>query len=317
MNVTSLYDPSSGYSPQIVDLIRRTVAKDCDDDEFRVFMHMAKRLALDPLRKQIYCFVFHKNDRNRRSMSIVTGIDGFRAVAQRHGDYRPDDQPPRFTIDPDMADASKNPLGIVSVSTTVYKQDTKTAQWHAINGTAYWDEFAPLKERWAYDQDLGKDAPTGEYFLDPKKDNWRRMPRIMILKCAEAQALRRGWPDDLSNVYEHSEIDRASLIDADPVDLVAQAQRSYREARIGGPAIMVAFDISEPLRGVPAGQLADKAIEHVRSLQSSAKIKWFQDTNAEALRQLWAHDPSAALQLKKEIEERIKDTMKAEREAAE
>ena len=36
---------------------------------------------------------------------------------------------------------------------------------------AYWSEFAPLKERWENDQ------PTGVFFLDPKKDGWKRMPR--------------------------------------------------------------------------------------------------------------------------------------------
>lgn len=295
--------PISGdydLSPRQLELIKRTVASDCNDDEFRMFVHTARHLALDPLRKQVYAFVFNKNKPDKRRMSIIVGIDGARKIAAKHGDYRPDDRPARIEYDPALKGPT-NPLGIVRAEVSVYKQD-RNGDWHAIAGEAYWDEFAPIKEMWGEDE-TGKRRPTGKLELD-QSGNWPKMGRVMIAKCAEMQALRRGWPDDLSNVYEQSEVDRARAAELDPVDAVETARREYRQARIGGPAIMVAFDVSEPLRGVPAGKLADRAIEHVNSLQASAKVKWFQEVNAEAFKQLWAHDADAGLSLKRAIEER-------------
>jgi len=299
-----------GFQPRILELIKRTVASDCNDDEFRTFIHMARQLELDPLRKQIYAFVFSKNNPKKRRMSIVTGIDGFRTIAARQGDYRPDEEAPTFKYSEQLKDPEKNPLGIESASVRVFKQDNQNT-WNPINGTVYWDEFAPLKEVWAYDEASGKDKPTGKFLLDTS-GNWGKMPRVMIAKCAEAQALRRGWPDDLSNVYEQSEIDQARVIDLDPIDAIETSKREYRQARIGGPAIMVAFEISDPLRGVPAGELADRAIEHVETLEASAKVEWFQNVNQEAFRQLWAHDADAALSLKKVMEKRYEALKTAE-----
>jgi hypothetical protein len=33
----------------------------------------------------------------------------------------------------------------------------------------------------------------------------------MLAKCAEAQAIRKGWPEDLSNTFVGEEIEQASL----------------------------------------------------------------------------------------------------------
>src|SRR5215831_13821194 len=60
------------YSPQQLDLIRRTVAKDCDRDEFDLFMEVCRRVGLDPFRKQIYAVVYNKDKPDKRKMSIVT-----------------------------------------------------------------------------------------------------------------------------------------------------------------------------------------------------------------------------------------------------
>jgi len=50
------------YNPRDLALIRRTVASDTTDDEFALFIHWARSLRLDPLRRQVHAFVFHKHD---------------------------------------------------------------------------------------------------------------------------------------------------------------------------------------------------------------------------------------------------------------
>jgi hypothetical protein len=95
-----------------ISLVKRTVAKDCSDDEFNVFIAVARDLNLNPLRKQIYAFVFSKNDAEKRNMTLVVGIDGARAIAARTGNYRPDDQEPKWFFNPDLKDPLANPHGI-------------------------------------------------------------------------------------------------------------------------------------------------------------------------------------------------------------
>jgi hypothetical protein len=46
------------YDPRDLALIRRAVASDTTDDEFALFIHWARSLRLDPLRRQVHAFVF-------------------------------------------------------------------------------------------------------------------------------------------------------------------------------------------------------------------------------------------------------------------
>ncbi len=208
-----------------LDLVRRTVAKDCDAAEFDQFIHICRAVRLDPLRRQIYAFVFNKQDPKKRQMTIVTSIAGYRAIADRTGAYRPG--PTEVMTDVTMADPATNPRGISHAIATVYKHSH--GEWHEVTETAYWEEFAPLKEVWQDNQ------PTGKFALDPKKDGWRRMPRVMIEKCAEAKALRRAWPDDFAGLAMEDEIDRAMTIDATATELADMAASEKRMELIGGP----------------------------------------------------------------------------------
>ena len=56
------------YNPRDLALIRRTVAGDTTDDEFALFIHWARSLRLDPLRRQVHAFVFHKHDPKKRRL---------------------------------------------------------------------------------------------------------------------------------------------------------------------------------------------------------------------------------------------------------
>ncbi|MGA7326342.1 MAG: recombinase RecT, partial [Rhodomicrobium sp.] len=86
------------FTPGDIALIRRAVAASCNDDEFRTFMHLCRRTGLDPLRRQCYAFVFHKDNKEQsfRKLTLVTGIEGLRAIAARSGGYRPDENEPTY-----------------------------------------------------------------------------------------------------------------------------------------------------------------------------------------------------------------------------
>jgi phage recombination protein Bet len=133
---------SGVFTDRQLDLIRRTVANDCNSQEFDLFCEVARRTGLDPIRKQISALVFNKNKPDRRRMAIITTIDGFRAIASRSGRYRPDEEEADYVYDEDLKSRA-NPLGLVKASVTIWiAEPAPMTGWKPAKGWAYWDEFA-------------------------------------------------------------------------------------------------------------------------------------------------------------------------------
>jgi len=172
-DLTPIVSLPSLYNPRDLALIRRTVASDTTDDEFALFIHWARSLRLDPLRRQVHAFVFHKQDQKKRRLSLVTSIEGFRAIAARTGNYRPDENEPAFIID-DALKTDTNPAGLVSCSVRVWQY--AHGQWFPIMGVARWDEFAPIKTVWVDNQ------PTDRKALD-KSGRWRTSAASCFTSC--------------------------------------------------------------------------------------------------------------------------------------
>lgn len=281
---------------------------DCNATEFDQFIHVSAQLGLDPLRKQIYAFVFNKDKPDRRRMSIVVGIDGFRSVAKRSGEYRPDTRPPRFVTDPALVNEATNPLGLVSAEVSVFQ--FSHGAWHEVSAIAFWDEFAPIVEggKWTNGEDGRRQfRKDGTMQLDPAKDNWRKMPRVMLSKCAEAQAIRRAWPEDLSAIYSDEELDRARTIDLTASEIVEKAKVEERLALIGG-AEAILFDMGDGLERIPLDKAADMVLARLRDMKPHEVMQW-RNLNRIPLQEFWARKKTDALGLKKEIE-------RIEREAA-
>jgi phage recombination protein Bet len=288
------------FSAAQLDLIKRTVAIDTNPAEFDLFVTVARNAGLDPFRRQISALVFSKGDAAKRKMSIVTGIDGLRTIAARSGRYRPDEDEPRFEYDADLKGPT-NPLGLVKASVRIWIADVaREGGWKPVSGVAYWDEFAPVKEEWAYDQESGKRKPTGRPTLD---GNWPKMPRIMLSKCAEAQALRKAFPEDLSALYEGAELDRAQASDLSPSEMIEASAINDRLTRIGsGRSITFQLFPNGPLEPIPLGQVADRIMDTVDGFSSIQQARWFADANTHPLREFWAQSPTDALALKKHME---------------
>ena len=68
------------YTPDQVDLIRRTVTSgDVTDDELALFVAVCRRTNLDPFARQVHAI------KRGGKLTIQTGIDGLRLIAQRTG----------------------------------------------------------------------------------------------------------------------------------------------------------------------------------------------------------------------------------------
>jgi len=157
------------WTQEQVDLIKRTVAKDTTNDELALFLHAAKRSGLDPLAKQIHCV------KRKGGMAIQTAIDGYRLIADRTGKYAGNDDP--------VFDDEKNPK---KASVTVYK--IVGGQRCAFTATARWDQYFPGE---------------AQGFM------WKKMPHLMLGKCAEALALRKAFPAEMSGIYTNEEMEQA------------------------------------------------------------------------------------------------------------
>ncbi|QHG70201.1 phage recombination protein Bet [Ensifer adhaerens] len=315
MNAITRFD----MTPKQIALIKDTVAKDCNREEFDLFCEVAKAKGLDPFLGQIIPMVFSKGDAEKRKMTIIITRDGQRVIAQRCGDYRAASKPPTYEIDKDLVSPT-NPLGIVSATVYLWKQDPKTSEWHEIAGQAYWDEFAPIKQSPTGGYEY---VDTGEVWPDsgkPKKKkvakgevvlklddsgNWCRQPRVMISKCAEMQALRAGWPEEYTGLYGEEEMDRAKVLDLSATEIVEHEREEKRLKAVGASnAITVTWGDNWALENVPVGIFADEVMRFIRESSPDTVAKW-QDVNREPLKRFWALQPGDALALKKEIEAAI------------
>ena len=124
-------------------------------------------------------------------MSIQTGIDGFRLIGERTGRYAPGREP-TCTYDKE---------GRLFSATSYIKKMTDDKTWHEVAATAYWAEYAP--------------APYKDGNMNPF---WQKMPHVMLSKCAEALALRKAFPADLSGIYTTEEMAQAKLEDDTTLD---------------------------------------------------------------------------------------------------
>ncbi len=164
-------------------LLKRTVAKGTTDDEFQLFLWVARKHKLDPMTRQLHCVKRWSTQLNTEVMAIQIGIDGYRSMAARYPDYGGIDEP-EFEFD-EKKKGQDNPAGLVLARVRVWKKGFD----HPTVGVAFWDEYKP---------DLSK----------PQAFMWRKMPKGQLAKCAEALALRKAYPD-LADIYTDDEMQQA------------------------------------------------------------------------------------------------------------
>jgi phage recombination protein Bet len=159
-------------------LVRNTFANGANEQEFAVLMEIAATRRLNPFMKQIYFVKRPDKKAGRDVWSCQVSIDGLRAIAERTGKYDGQDEP-EYTY---------NDKGeILSAKVKVYRKD-----WSRPSvGIAYWDEFV---------QTTYEGKPTRF---------WQQMGHVMLGKCAEAQALRKAFPEDMSGLYTGDEMQQA------------------------------------------------------------------------------------------------------------
>lgn len=181
------------FNQKQLDILKNSICKGVTNDEFEVFLMACTKTQLDPFMKQIYAIKrkCKKSDGTwGESMTIQTSIDGYRLIAERTGRYAPGPEPTYVSDD----------KGNLIASTAYIKKMTMDGTWHTVSASAYLSEYMQTYK----DKNTGQQIPTGL---------WINMPRTMLAKCAESQALRKAFPAEMSGVYTKEEMEQADQAD--------------------------------------------------------------------------------------------------------
>lgn len=192
--------PSQYFNNQQVEILKNSMCKGVTNEEFQVFLMACAKTQLDPFMRQIYAVKRWDNRLKKEIMTIQTGIDGYRLIAERTERYAPGRKP---TYEYDS-------VGNLISATAYIKKLTNDGTWHEVEAEAYLDEYCQT----TVDKNTGEKKAIGM---------WNTMQRNQLAKCAEALALRKAFPAEMSGVYTKEEMKQAEFHDATPKITLEQA----------------------------------------------------------------------------------------------
>lgn len=191
-NTLSLVEEQSWWTDRQIAGLRQVGIDQATDGDLLVFFHVCQRTGLDPFARQIHMVSRNAKDENDRwikKWTIQTGIDGFRLIADR-------------------ADRRDGTL-----------REYEDAVWFDAEGNHYevWTKATAPSAAKVVVLRNGKRFPAtvmySEYVQTKRNGDpnsmWSRMPANQLAKCAEAAALRKAYPQDLSGVYTDDEMGQA------------------------------------------------------------------------------------------------------------
>jgi phage recombination protein Bet len=199
------------FTAEQMQLMKDTVAKGVSDNEFMLFMHLAKTYGLDPFAKEVWCIKYGNNP-----ATIFTSRDGYLKIASR----------------------DKQMNGIVSDAVCAGDEVTRGADGHVQH--VYGNPRGELVG--AYALVHRKDRAYPAYFYAPLKEycagsnpTWKKYPTAMIIKVAEAMALKRAFSISGLVTQEEIGLDMQAEQDAGTGAVVVTEPAAAEPARVHVP----------------------------------------------------------------------------------
>lgn len=175
-------------------LVTLGVDEGCPPAMLQIYLNYAQRTQLDPFQRQIYLIGRKDGAASKKAghdvlkYTIQTGIDGFRVIARRAAD--------RARVG--YSEESAQWCGEDEVWRDVWlKSEPPAAARFVIcrgdgerfTGLAHWAEYAET-----------------EWESTKPKGMWKSRGAGQLIKCAEALALRKAFPNDLGGMYTDDEM---------------------------------------------------------------------------------------------------------------
>lgn len=196
--LTITQDQTDWTQQQVAALKQLGVSNDVTQADLAIFLTQSKRTGLDPFSRQIYMIGRKQKTANgyETKQTIQVGIDGLRAIAHR---------------------VAQQCHEVFSMSDTLWADNSGV--WHDVwlspeppaaakvsvkRGGGVFSAVAIFKEY----------APV---YNGKLSGMWATKPALMIAKCAEALALRKAFPSDMSGIYTDDEMSRAEDVSAPTV----------------------------------------------------------------------------------------------------
>ena len=172
-------------------LMRRTIARGASEDELALFIEQCKRTGLDPFARQIYSVRRKQWNSHSRSYEdsqvIQVSIDGFRLVADRTHKYAGQVGPWWCGPDGEWKEIWLSDEPPAAARVGVLRHDFH----QPLFATALFKSYVQTNS-------------SGEAI-----SRWKTDPAGMLAKCAEALALRRAFPNEMSGLYTTEEMGQA------------------------------------------------------------------------------------------------------------
>lgn len=215
-NALARISQATGYERDQIQLVKDTIARGASDDELILFLHLARRSGLDPFARQIYLIERRANVGGQwvTTRQPQTAIDGLRLIADRTERYAPGHEP-TFEYDADGR----------LIKATAYIKKFVRGEWHEVAASAHYDEYVGR---------TGKGEVTRM---------WLEKPHIMLAKCAEALALRRAFPAEMSGLYTGDEMGEAAaptMVDVRTGEILDEPRKALPAASYEPPATTLA-----------------------------------------------------------------------------